>query len=64
MTINVFGVTDALDAEDAKYVKSKQKREKVLRRWGTPEDVIEGANNVPEEGLPEEDRTQTSPPSN
>lgn len=61
MTINLFGVTDALDAEDKKYVKSKQTRERTLKRWGKPEDVLEGANNDHESGLPQEDQTQTSP---
>lgn len=62
MTINLFGVTDALDAEDKKYIKSKQRREKTLKRWGKPEDVLEGANSDHEEGSPQEGQTQTNLP--
>lgn len=63
MTINLFGVRDALDAEDEKYHKLKKVRERTLKRWGKPEDVVEGANNVQESSLPEEAPTQSSPPS-
>jgi hypothetical protein len=62
MTVNLFGVKDALDAEDKKYIKSKQKRERVLRRWGKTEDVLEGANSDHESDLQAEDQTQTNPP--
>jgi hypothetical protein len=62
MTVNLFGVEDALDAEDKKYIKSKQTRERTLRRWGKAEDVLEGANSDQESGSPEEGQTQTSLP--
>lgn len=46
MTIDLFGVGDALSAEDKEYQKLKRARAKALARWGKPEDVIEGANNA------------------
>lgn len=54
MTINLFDIQDALDAEDKEYQKLKKIRERALKRWGTEQEVIEGANNALESGsLPE-----------
>lgn len=54
MTINLFGVQDALKAEDKDYQRLKKSRERALKRWGTAEEAIEGANNALESGSPEE----------
>lgn len=50
MTINLFDVQDALDAEDKDYIRLKQVRERALRQWGKEADVVEGANNALESG--------------
>lgn len=54
MTINLFGVGDALNAEDQEYQKLKRARAKALARWGKKADVVEGANNALESHLPPE----------
>lgn len=54
MTVNLFDIQDALDAEDKEYLELKKVRERALRRWGTEQEVIEGANNALESHLPQE----------
>ena len=61
MTINLFGVRNALTAEDAEYQELKRKREKALKRWRTEKEVIEGANNAHESSLPQEAQKSSSP---
>ena len=46
MTIDLFGVKDALDAEDQEYKKLKKKRARALRRWGKEEEAVKGANGA------------------
>ena len=61
MTLNLFGVKDALTAEDKERIKLKQARERALKRWGTKEEAIEGANGALAETQPEEAPKSNSP---
>uniref|UniRef100_A0A6H1ZWE1 Uncharacterized protein n=1 Tax=viral metagenome TaxID=1070528 RepID=A0A6H1ZWE1_9ZZZZ len=61
MTINLWGIKDALSAEDKEYLELKKKREKVLKRWGTVEEVIKGANSALQSSSPEEAPKSSSP---
>lgn len=61
MTINLFGVKDALSAEDKERIKLKKARERALKRWGTKGEVVEGANGALEESSPETAPKSSSP---
>lgn len=54
MTINLFNVQDALDAEDKKAARIKKALQWKLRELGRKEEAIEGANNALESNAPEE----------
>lgn len=54
MTINLFGVSDALDAEDKKAARVKKALQWKLRELGRKGEAIEGANNALESSAPEE----------
>lgn len=59
MTLNLFGVRDALAAEDKERFRLKKARERALRRRGKKSEVVEGANDALAEAQPE-----TAPKSN
>lgn len=61
MTIDLFTIQDALDAEAKEYQELKKTRERVLKRWGTEQEVIEGANNAQESSVPPEAQRSSSP---
>ncbi len=46
MTLNLFGVKDALTAEDKERIKLKKAREQALKLWGKRGEVVEGANGA------------------
>ena len=54
MTLNLFGVKDALAAEDKERFRLKKARERALKRWGKKEEAIEGANGALAETQPKE----------
>lgn len=60
MTIDLFGVGDALDAEDKEYQELKRARAKALAKWGKKSEVIEGANNAQESHSPQEAQKSNS----
>lgn len=60
MTIDLFGVQDALDGEREERHKLKKIRARMLKRWGTEQEVIEGANNAQESHLPPEARKSSN----
>lgn len=61
MTVNLFDMQDALDAESKEYQKLKKIRRRVLRKWGTAQDVIEGATNALESHSQLEAQRSSSP---
>lgn len=54
MTINLFGVSDALDAEEKKAARIKRALKWKLRELGRKEEAQKGANNALESSVPEE----------
>lgn len=61
MTIDLFGIQDALDAEKKEYQRLKKIRQRILRRWGTEEEVVEGASNALVSHSPQEAQKSSSP---
>lgn len=60
MTVNLFNIQDALDAEARERHRLKKIRARILKRWGTEQEVVEGANNAQESHSPPEAQKSSS----